>query len=187
MGAWGGFSTWSPLDTHYIVGYHMHTIVVFEAGCAAHRYSPSPPYNITQSLYLTQSLYRSQFLCSASLGTFGCFSSLSTLGTPLLRSQRQTPIGGAAQTRGRYSLWGQSMQFHPFLWFYGNGCCPSTLTYHLEHTLFPGVSYLHLSAVAPVVEQACQDHGLPYNKINGMADLRRRFKYQLEKHASSVW
>jgi hypothetical protein len=94
---------------------------------------------------------------------------------------------GAAQTRGCYSLWGESMQFHPILWFYGNGSCPSTLTYHLEHTLFPGISYLHLPAIAPVVEQACQDHGLPYNKINGMADLRRRFKYQLEKHASSVW
>jgi cytochrome b involved in lipid metabolism len=90
---------------------------------------------------------------------------------------------GAAQVKGCYSLWGKNLWFHPLVWFYGGGACPSTLTYHLEHTLFPGISYLHLPGIAPVVEKACHDHGLPYNKIAGLWDLRKVFNDQLNKHS----
>lgn len=38
------------------------------------------------------------------------------------------------------------------------------LNYHKEHHLFPLICHVNYPAIAPVVEQACRDFGLPYNE-----------------------
>jgi len=80
-----------------------------------------------------------------------------------------------------FSFWPNST-LHPCLWF-GNGCCPSTLSYHLEHTLFPGVNYLHLPFLAPIVERVCAKHGITYNKLEGYSDVRKEFNRFLFKYS----
>jgi fatty acid desaturase len=75
------------------------------------------------------------------------------------------------------------MAWHPFLFGYGQGSGPHTLSYHLEHTLFPGVNYAHLPHIAPIVEQACLDHGLVYNKILDFKTLKSAFAASLSKYA----
>jgi hypothetical protein len=67
---------------------------------------------------------------------------------------------------GRYntitsiSLHGESFcWWHPLL-LGGDGTSPSTLTYHLEHTLFPGVNYLYLNKVAVITERVCKKYNI---------------------------
>jgi cytochrome b involved in lipid metabolism len=77
---------------------------------------------------------------------------------------------------GRYnaqtctSLHGDSMWWHPIVWLSG-GCCPGTLTYHLEHTLFPGMNYLNLAKIASICESTCKDFNVPYHRIDTYTDL----------------
>lgn len=73
-----------------------------------------------------------------------------------------------------------SMQ--PVFWFQ-NTCCPATLSYHVEHTLFPGVNYLNLALIAPVVEVCARDFGLSYKKIVGEAGMREYRQAMLKKYA----
>jgi hypothetical protein len=72
------------------------------------------------------------------------------------------------------SLVGENIRWHPLTWGY-SGNCPSTLTYHLEHTLFPGVNYLHLSKIASTCEKTCREFNVPYNKINDFTHLNKCF------------
>jgi len=72
------------------------------------------------------------------------------------------------------SLWGETMQWHPLLLGFG-GTCPATLTYHLEHSLFPGINYLHLPVVARVTKQTCEEFGVTYHHLKDYSDLNRAF------------
>lgn len=42
-------------------------------------------------------------------------------------------------------------------WFTGG------LNFQIEHHLFPYISHLHYSAIAPIVKRTAEEHGLPYN------------------------
>ena len=43
-------------------------------------------------------------------------------------------------------------------WFSGG------LNYQIEHHLFPRISHVHYPALSPLVKEACQEHGIPYNQ-----------------------
>ena len=77
----------------------------------------------------------------------------------------------------------QNVGFHPCVFGYGEASCPGSLTFHLEHTLFPGVCYTHLPIIAPVVEQTCKEFGLDYPKIKSYADLLTTFNGHLAKYS----
>ena len=80
-----------------------------------------------------------------------------------------------------YSLWPQPVEsFHPIFWFQ-NGTCPSTLSYHMEHTLFPGVHYLHLKRIAPVIKKVCEEFSIPYRTLHGVGDVYKEKQRMLEK------
>lgn len=53
-------------------------------------------------------------------------------------------------------------QGNPFLTWYLGG-----LNYQVEHHLFPRVSHIHYPSIAPIVEQTCRDHGVPYSVNRG--------------------
>lgn len=42
-------------------------------------------------------------------------------------------------------------------WFVGG------LNYQIEHHLFPRISHVHYPALSKIVQQTCQEHGIPYN------------------------
>ncbi len=42
------------------------------------------------------------------------------------------------------------------------------LNYQIEHHLFPRVCHLHYPKIAPIVEEACRRHGVPYNAQPGL-------------------
>jgi len=86
---------------------------------------------------------------------------------------------GKYNTWSSYSLWMDEMKWHPFFWF-TNGACPATLTYHLEHTLFPGVSYYYLPIIAPLIEEVATKYGIEYPKITSYGEMRR---VQMEMYA----
>jgi fatty acid desaturase len=77
------------------------------------------------------------------------------------------------------SVQGEAMMWHPTLWGYPKGACPSTLTYHLEHTLFPAVNYMYLPRIASICETTLQEYGIPYHKFNGYLDLEEKVSAQL--------
>ena len=61
------------------------------------------------------------------------------------------------------------------------------LNYQVEHHLFPHISHLHYSAIAPIVERTAREHNVPYTcKPTLRAALRSHFRrlYQLghEEH-----
>lgn len=64
------------------------------------------------------------------------------------------------------SLSGESLRWWHPLYLGGNGTSPSTLTYHLEHTLFPGVNYMYLSKVAKITEIMCAKHKIRYASVS---------------------
>lgn len=47
------------------------------------------------------------------------------------------------------------------------------LDYHVEHHLFPELSYVHYPALQPIVEAYCREHGYPYRRLRWGAALRR--------------
>jgi cytochrome b5 len=77
------------------------------------------------------------------------------------------------------SLWGEFLPWHPIFWGYGGGTCPSTLSYHLEHTLFPGISYTHLQLIAPVCEQVCKEFGVEYMKYVSLDEVYKKIDEDL--------
>lgn len=40
------------------------------------------------------------------------------------------------------------------------------LDYHIEHHLFPELSYVHYPALQPIVEAYCREHGYPYRRLS---------------------
>ena len=68
------------------------------------------------------------------------------------------------------SFHGDKSWWHPYLWLCG-GCPPSTLAYHLEHTMFPGVCYLYYPLIAPVCETTCKEFDIPYHRIDTYSEL----------------
>jgi len=47
------------------------------------------------------------------------------------------------------------------------------LDYHVEHHLFPELSYVHYPALQPIVEAYCREHGYPYRRLGWGEALRR--------------
>ena len=39
------------------------------------------------------------------------------------------------------------------------------LNYQIEHHLFPGMCHVHYPEIAPIVQQTCQEFGLPYHQL----------------------
>lgn len=81
------------------------------------------------------------------------------------------------------TLFGRDMVRFPFNWGQG-GANPSTLTYHTEHTLFPGVCYLYLPRLAPVVARVAARHGVTYHAYSSHASFRRFIDENLRGHAA---
>jgi linoleoyl-CoA desaturase len=47
------------------------------------------------------------------------------------------------------------------------------LDYHIEHHLFPELSYVHYPALQPIVEAYCREHGYPYRRLRWGEALQR--------------
>lgn len=76
----------------------------------------------------------------------------------------------------------RGLEWHPAFWGMA-GASPSTLTYHLEHTLFPGVSYLNLPNIAPIVESTCKEFGVSCSVVTGTKDLRSHYQAAMRQYA----
>ena len=81
---------------------------------------------------------------------------------------------GKYNTETSISVIGENMTWHPLLWGY-TGNTPSTLTYHIEHTLFPGVNYLYLSILSPIVQESCKKYGITYHALRSFGDMNRLY------------
>lgn len=60
--------------------------------------------------------------------------------------------------------------WHPVCWGMGSAN-PSTLTYHLEHTMFPGMCYLNLHMITDILEEKAKKHGIKFNKMTNIHEL----------------
>jgi len=80
----------------------------------------------------------------------------------------------------------RGMESHPACWGmpWMAGANPSTLTYHLEHTLFPGVAYANLPKIARIVETTCAEFGVGCDVLVGGSKLRRRWTTKLTHYAT---
>jgi len=91
---------------------------------------------------------------------------------------------GEAQLKACYqcNMEGLFLWISPIFWFC-EGCKPSTSAFHLEHTLFPGINYLNLPKVAKVVDRTCEEMGIPIDyKLEGWWEVMKahralRLKY----------
>jgi len=81
-----------------------------------------------------------------------------------------------------FSWWGANDRWHPCLWGCA-GACPATLSYHLEHTLFPGINYLQLPMVANIVRSTCAEFNVEYPRIWDLKDLQYQQIEMLRKYA----
>lgn len=82
------------------------------------------------------------------------------------------------------SFWGADPRnsWHPLFLGMG-GANGATLSYHLEHTLFPGINYLLLPKIAPTVEQVCKEHNVKYNKLESFDELKKHFRDNLKSNS----
>merc|ERR1711920_343209 len=78
----------------------------------------------------------------------------------------------------------RGLEWHPVCWGMG-GACPSTITYHAEHTLFPGVNYLHLPKISPIIDRTLAECGLAANVIENTTAMRSHFKAVLSKYSNT--
>jgi len=80
----------------------------------------------------------------------------------------------------------RGMQRHPACWGMPRmaGATPSTVTYHLEHTLFPGVAYADLPKIAGIVDTTCAEFGVGCDVLVGGSKLRRRWTTKLAYYAT---
>jgi len=53
------------------------------------------------------------------------------------------------------------------------------VTYHLEHTLFPGLNYLLLPDVAPIVRSTCEECGITYNGLYSYSQVLKTRQQKL--------
>jgi len=72
----------------------------------------------------------------------------------------------------------RGVSWNPVMWGF-NGADPSTLTYHVEHSLFPVLSCLHLPKIAPLVQATCREFGVEYRPVTGLTELRLRYQSHL--------
>lgn len=81
----------------------------------------------------------------------------------------------------------RGMARHPVCWGTPQmaGATPSTLTYHLEHTLFPGVAYANLPKIAGIVDATCAEFGVGCDSLAGGSRLRRRWTTKLAYYAGA--
>jgi fatty acid desaturase len=93
---------------------------------------------------------------------------------------------GAYHAKLSVSLWGQYFLWHPLFWGYGQGTSPSTLSYHLEHTLFPGINYSYLQLIAPVCEQLCQEHDIEYYKYTSLVQIVQKIRDDLTRGSYQI-
>jgi hypothetical protein len=63
-----------------------------------------------------------------------------------------------------------------------HGTSPMTYTYHLEHTLFPCISYSLLPILAPICEKIAKKHFIKYNKITTIHELVSKQQDSLKKY-----
>ena len=83
---------------------------------------------------------------------------------------------------------GWDMLLQPVIWGWpvsgslGVGACSGTLSYHLEHTLFPGINYLYLPQIAPIVRQCCHDHKIAYHCLESTAQVIQARQDLLNHH-----
>jgi len=77
----------------------------------------------------------------------------------------------------------RGIQRHPALWGM-KGASAATLTYHLEHSLLPGLNYLHLPKIAPIVQATCKEFGIDYHMVDGPEDLRLQYQEYMTKYAA---
>jgi len=78
----------------------------------------------------------------------------------------------------------RGLEWHPVCWGMG-GACPSTLTYHVEHSLFPGVNYLHLPKIAPIIDRSLAECRITPNIIENTNAMRSHFQAVLSKYSST--
>jgi len=76
----------------------------------------------------------------------------------------------------------RGMEWHPICWGMA-GASPSSLTYHLEHTLFPGLCYLHLPKIAPVVQATLAEFGVTCTVLQGGQALQEHYTATMDKYA----
>lgn len=81
----------------------------------------------------------------------------------------------------------RGMERHPVCWGppWMAGATPSTVTYHLEHTLFPGVTYANLPKIARIVDTACAEFGVGCDVLVGGSKLHRRWTTKLAHHSTA--
>lgn len=102
--------------------------------------------------------------------------------------ERANEDWGRYNAETSYSYWPKASDLlsQPMLWGFpfgiGVGSCSATLSYHLEHTLFPGINYLHLPSIAPVVRKCCMDHGIAYHRLDSGADVIKTRRDILTRH-----
>ena len=137
----------------------------------------------------------SGFACALGLALLRCRLGIFSLQAFWAQHVWDQPIDSAGdEDWGRhnasscYSWWPTKADayLHPFLWGTRNGASPATLTYHLEHTLFPGLSYELLPKIAPVVRQTCQQFGIPYHGLYSTQDLLRARYAKLALYSSKI-
>jgi len=80
------------------------------------------------------------------------------------------------------SLSVSGIEWHPICWGNG-GASPSSLTYHLEHTLLPGVNYLHHPKIAPIVQATLAEFGVTCNVLVGKEALQEHYQTTMNKYA----
>merc|ERR1711865_1249814 len=56
---------------------------------------------------------------------------------------------------------------------------PSTLDYHLEHTMFPSLNFMLYPRIAPTVEKCCTEYGIPYVKYTSCNEVKQAFYKKL--------
>jgi len=104
---------------------------------------------------------------------------------------RHTDEATARMDWGRYNTWssfslwnnwGNWKNWHPFFWGNEQGSCAATLTYHLEHTMFPGCNYMQLPLIAPVIERVATKWNIEYPKLVGVSACLAKYHEYLLKY-----
>ncbi len=118
-------------------------------------------------------------------------SLLTTFGEWFFAQHRweiRLPEDLARKDWGRYNLettcsFQPTHSLHPFTWFQ-DGTNGSTLSYHTEHTLFPGMNYLYTKEVAPIIEKCANEFGFEYFKLVGASTLSKYRSSSMEKYSN---
>jgi len=103
---------------------------------------------------------------------------------PEQSQERANEDWGRVNARTTWSYQGSGHWLgNPQHWGYPNEGGPTTTSYHLEHTLFPGVCWVYYPLIAPVIERCAAEFGVAYNKITSDAELKRIRVEKLRKYS----